>query len=126
MNIVRINDAKNVGYKHRKSEKISTIRMRMYKGRTVENDLWNLVRMYDDTKQRGWTTYDGKTSENETLNKVRMLDTNWEKLEEDETLKTVRMYDAHNGNSEQKRLNIVRMPDVQINGENYPKKKKFQ
>ena len=34
-------------------------------------------------------------------------------------MKTVRMYDAHNGNSEQHTLNLVRMPDVQNEGENY-------
>ena len=77
VNLVRMHGAE---YKHRKSENMSIIRMRMYKGQTVENDLWNLVRMYDAQKQRGWMTCDGKTSENETLNKVRMLDTNWKNL----------------------------------------------
>ena len=51
------------------------------------------------------------------LNRVKMLDTNWKKTEEDDTMKTVRMYYAHNGNSKQNNLNIVRMPNVKIDGE---------
>ena len=44
VSLERMHDAE---YKYRKSEKMSIIRMRMYKGQTVKNDLWNLGRMYD-------------------------------------------------------------------------------
>ena len=76
----RMHDAE---YRNRNSEKMSIIRMRMYRGQTGKIDLWNLARMYDALKHKGWMTWDGKTSENETLNKVRMHDTKCEKLEED-------------------------------------------